>query len=133
MLLHDANTCHFPHCSMFNMKTELSASTSYGYISCSRGRLLYGVLRWIYSRTLCTGFNQRQARRQGGGRGGGELPPYGFGLFVCLSAQSHTLLMIIPLPHYGNKFATKIFVGKKCVGVMPFALPPPKQTPWRRP
>ena len=56
--------------------------------------------------------------------------PYGFGLlggfffffFFYLSGQSRTVMMIIPLPHYGNNFATTNFGRKKCVGVPP---PPP--------
>ena len=51
---------------------------------------------------------------QGGGGAGGNFPPMvlAFFFFFCLSAQSRTLMMIIPLPHYGNNFATK-FVGRK--------------------
>ena len=39
-----------------------------------------------------------------------------------LSAQSRMVIMIIPLPHYGNNFATTNFGREKCVGVPP---PPP--------
>ena len=47
-------------------------------------------------------------------------------IFFCLSAQSRTVMMVIPLPHYGNNFATKNFGRKKCVGVPP---PPPHPPP----
>ena len=57
-------------------------------------------------------------------------PPYGFGLwfffvFFGLSAQSRTVMMIIPLPHYGNNFATKKIGRKNCVRVPPPPPPPP--------
>ena len=43
--------------------------------------------------------------------------------FSRLSAQSRTVMMIIPLPHYGNNFATKNFGrGKMCQSPPP---PPP--------
>ena len=53
-------------------------------------------------------------RRLGGGN---SPPPYGFGLFgfFCLSAQSRTVMMMIPLPHYGNNFATKKKKKKKLI------------------
>ena len=57
----------------------------------------------------------------------------GFGLFCfCLSAQSRTVMMIIPLPHYGNNFATQFF-GRKVKMCRSLVPPPPKQTPWLRP
>ena len=88
-----------------------------------------------------------QARRQGWQRV--VWPSF----FFCLSAQSRMVMMIIPLPHYGNNFVTKFFVREKNVsestppppphwapfaGLLQcsarhFAIPPPKQTPWRHP
>ena len=52
-----------------------------------------------------------QARRQGGGKGAIAPPPPCFLLFFffCLSAQSRTAMIIIPLPHYGNHFTIKFF------------------------
>ena len=37
--------------------------------------------------------------------------------FFFQSAQSLTVMIIIPLLHIGNNFAIKLSVGKKCVGV----------------
>ena len=51
-------------------------------------------------------------------------PPMVFALcffFSGLSAQSRTVMMIIPLPHYGNNFATKISVRIFFVWVPPAA------------
>ena len=59
-----------------------------------------------------------QARRQGGGRGaippppplwflGGLLFVVFVGFFAC-QLSKYTVMMIIPLPHYGNSFATKV-------------------------
>ena len=68
----------------------------------------------------------------GGGRGGGELPPMIFVCLLvclfCLSAQSRTvtMMMIIPLPHYDNNFATKNF-GRTKKNVSESPPPPPPE------
>ena len=67
-----------------------------------------------------------QARGQGVAGGGGQLPPMFFVcVLFCLSAQWRTVMMIIPLPHYGNNFATKFFGQKKSVSDAPPPPPPP--------
>ena len=68
---------------------------------------------------------------------GGQSPPMVFGLFgffFCLSAQSLTVIMIIPLPHYGNNFSTqkkKKMCREKCVGAPPPPPPSPLSTIFR--
>ena len=68
-----------------------------------------------------------QARRLG--VAGGAIPPMVLAFFVlfCLSAQSRTVMMIIPLPvpHYGNNFATKNFCREKNMSESPPPPPPP--------
>ena len=52
------------------------------------------------------GVSQHPGAASGGWPGGLAPLPLCF-FFVCLSAQSRTVMMIIPLPHYGKYFATK--------------------------
>ena len=60
--------------------------------------------------------------------GGGAIAPLwvlAFFFFAC-QAQSRTVMMIIPLLHYGNNFGTNFFGWKKkCVGAPPPPPPPP--------
>ena len=55
-------------------------------------------------------------------------PPMVFAfVFPGLSAQLRTVMMIlIPLPHYGNNFATKNYGGKKMCRSPPPPPPPPR-------
>ena len=58
----------------------------------------------LYSKNLCSNASvTRRGIREVAGGGGGELPPMIVALlFFCLSAQSRTVIMIIPLPLYDN-------------------------------
>ena len=73
-----------------------------------------------------------QCRR--GVRGWRAIPPMilpFISFFFCLSAQSRTVMVIIPLPHYDN-FSTNVFRSeKKCVEVPPPPPPPPAERLFR--
>ena len=93
------------------------------------GRSTSGVGGRKFSGEYCVDSRERsrpymrtgQVRRRGGG--GGELPPMVWTFFFfCLSAQSRTVMMIVPYPIMVIILPPHFSVG--CVGI-----PPPPSTP----